>query len=520
MTDDISFNRTFEAIPGRVEEVAPNVRRILAPNPSPFTFTGTCSYVIGRGHVAIVDPGPDHPAHVAALLDSVRGESVTHILITHTHRDHSPAAAAIAAATGAVTVAEGPHRPARPLRIGEVNPLDASGDMAFVPDLRIGDGDVLEGRGWAVEAVTTPGHCANHVAFALKGADLMFSGDHVMGWATSIVAPPDGSMGDYVASLEKLASRTETTYLPGHGPVVRNAPAFVQDYLAHRRAREAAILRGLERAETIGDLVRASISGSIPASSAPPRSRCWPTSNISWRGDWWPLMARRISRGGTGSPAEAISSSGARPEGPPSGRRCARHSRRGHARHSARRSAHPPVPPSCGTHTDDEIIAEAEERRRRHRLDLPVAHHAARRHGIENAPFALADDGQQRVEGLFRRSVQIDGLDGGIGAALERHLFRFRRQQGIGVARPREAHGAEAGGSAVSVERSVRGGSIMPRASTAAGPASMASVRNSAPTALPRPRHPLSQMLTQAAMASSPPATARASPAHTATTAG
>lgn len=264
MSDDISFNRSFDAVAGRMEEVAPNVRRILAPNPSPFTFTGTCSYVIGRGKVAILDPGPDDPAHVAAVLDAVRGESVTHILITHTHRDHSPAAAAIAAATGAVTVGEGPHRSARSLHIGEVNPLDASGDTSFRPDLRMADGDVLDGPGWAVEAVATPGHCANHLAFALKGADLMFSGDHVMGWATSIVAPPDGSMGDYVASLEKLASRTETTYLPGHGPVVRNAPAFVQDYLAHRRAREAAILRGLERAETIGDLVRGIYIGLDP----------------------------------------------------------------------------------------------------------------------------------------------------------------------------------------------------------------------------------------------------------------
>lgn len=264
MSDDISFNRTFEAVPGRVEEVAPNVRRILAPNPSPFTFTGTCSYVIGHGKVAILDPGPDSPEHIAALLHAVRHETVTHILVTHTHRDHSPAAAAIAAATGAVTIAEGPHRPARPLRIGEVNPLDASGDLAFVPDLAISDGEVLEGPGWAVEAITTPGHCANHTAFALKGADLMFSGDHVMGWATSIVAPPDGSMGDYVASLEKLAGRTERTYLPGHGPAVRDAPAYVQDYLAHRRAREAAILRGLERAETIGDLVRGIYIGLDP----------------------------------------------------------------------------------------------------------------------------------------------------------------------------------------------------------------------------------------------------------------
>lgn len=264
MSDDISFNRTFDVTPGSVQEVAPGVRRILAPNPSPFTFTGTCSYVIGEGRVAILDPGPDDPAHVAALLDAVRGESVTHVIVTHTHRDHSPAAAAIVAATGAMTVGEGPHRPARPLHIGEINPLDASADTAFRPDRAVRDGDVVEGEGWRLEAIATPGHAANHMAFALQGEDLLFSGDHVMGWATSIVAPPDGSMGDYVASLEKLTGRTERLYLPGHGPVVKDAPAFVQDYLAHRRAREAAILRGLERAETIGELVRGIYIGLDP----------------------------------------------------------------------------------------------------------------------------------------------------------------------------------------------------------------------------------------------------------------
>lgn len=264
MSDDISFNRTFDVTPGTVQQVAPGVRRILAPNPSPFTFTGTCSYIIGEGHVAILDPGPDHPAHVAALLEAVRGETVTHVVITHTHRDHSPAVAPVVAATGAVTVGEGPHRPARPLYIGEANPLDASADMAFVPDIAIRHGQWLEGEGWRLEAIATPGHAANHMAFALDGEDLIFSGDHVMAWATSIVAPPDGSMGDYVASLETLARRSERLYLPGHGPAVTDAPAFVQDYLAHRRAREAAIMRGLERAQTVPDLVRGIYIGLDP----------------------------------------------------------------------------------------------------------------------------------------------------------------------------------------------------------------------------------------------------------------
>ncbi|MDI4663207.1 MBL fold metallo-hydrolase [Xanthobacter autotrophicus] len=265
MSEDIAFNRAFDAPAGRVDEVSPLVRRIVAPNPSPFTFTGTCSYIIGRGQVAIVDPGPDDPAHVAALLHAVRNETVTHVFITHTHRDHSPATGAVTAATGAVTLGEGPHRPARPLAIGEVNPLDASADTDFAPDIRLAEGDTITGPGWTMTALATPGHCANHLAFALREDELLFSGDHVMAWATSIVAPPDGAMGDYIRSLEKLAHREERTYLPGHGGPVTDAPGFVRDYLAHRMAREAAILRALDReVETIPDLVRGIYIGLDP----------------------------------------------------------------------------------------------------------------------------------------------------------------------------------------------------------------------------------------------------------------
>lgn len=265
MSEDIAFDRAFESVPGRVEQVSPLVRRVLAPNPSAFTFTGTCSYIIGRGKVAILDPGPDDPAHVAALLDAVRGEEVTHILVTHTHRDHSPAAAAVKVATGALTVGEGPHRPARALLTGEVNPLDASGDTDFRPDIVLPDGETIAGAGWTVTAVATPGHTANHLAFALAEDELVFSGDHVMAWATSIVAPPDGSMGDYIHSLEKLGTRPERVYLPGHGGPVKNAPAFVRDYLDHRLAREAAILRALDRSvETVPDLVRGIYIGLDP----------------------------------------------------------------------------------------------------------------------------------------------------------------------------------------------------------------------------------------------------------------
>jgi len=265
MSEDIPFNRVLDLAPGVVDDVAPGVRRILVDNPGPFTFKGTLSYIIGRGKVAILDPGPDDEAHIAALLAAVRGETVTHIVVTHTHRDHSPGAAAVRAATGAPTYGEGPHRPARPLFIGETRRLDAGGDTDFVPDHRIADGDVIAGDGWALEAIATPGHTANHMAFALKGADVLFSGDHVMGWSTSIVAPPDGAMSDYMASLDRLAARPETVYLAGHGDVIRDAPDFVARYIAHRRGREASILHRLGKGEAdIPSLVRAIYIGLDP----------------------------------------------------------------------------------------------------------------------------------------------------------------------------------------------------------------------------------------------------------------
>src|SRR5271157_683254 len=224
MSDDIPFDKSFDLQADKVTEVAPQVRAIVADNPGPFTFKGTMSYIIGRGKVAILDPGPDDDAHIAALLDAVRGETVTHIFVTHTHRDHSPGVPKVKAATGAKVYAEGPHRLARPLHIGETRRLDASADMDFRPDVALADGDAVSGDGWTMEAITTPGHTANHMSFALKESDLIFAGDHVMGWSTSIVAPPDGAMSDYMASLEKLARRAEPVYLPGHGDVVKDAP--------------------------------------------------------------------------------------------------------------------------------------------------------------------------------------------------------------------------------------------------------------------------------------------------------
>ncbi len=265
MSDDIPFDKTFDLAPGKVEEVAPGVRRLLANNPSPFTFKGTVSYIIGRGRVAIIDPGPLDEAHIAALLDAVRGETVTHVFVTHTHRDHSPAVPRIKAATGATVLAEGPHRAARPLNVGEAPRLEASNDVDFRPDRALADGEVVTGAGWTIEAVATPGHTANHMAFAFKEASLLLSGDHVMAWSTPVVAPPDGAMSDYMASLEKLARRSEPIYLPGHGGAVRDAPRFVQHYIRHRRGREASILHRLGKGEAdIPTLVRAIYIGLDP----------------------------------------------------------------------------------------------------------------------------------------------------------------------------------------------------------------------------------------------------------------
>src|SRR5215472_12412715 len=169
MNEDIPFDRSFDLPAGEVEEVMPGLRRLMADNPSPFTYKGTVSYIVGRGRVAVLDPGPEHEQHIAKLLDAVRNETVTHVFVTHTHRDHSPAARAVKAATGALVLAEGPHRAARPLNIGEAKRLDASGDLDFVPDRRLADGEVVSTDDFAIQAIATPGHTANHMAYALGG---------------------------------------------------------------------------------------------------------------------------------------------------------------------------------------------------------------------------------------------------------------------------------------------------------------------------------------------------------------
>ena len=247
----IPFIKDFKFDYGTAMEVTPLIRRVVANNPSPFTFKGTGTYLIGHGNVAIVDPGPDQPDHIEAVLRAVRAETVTHILVTHTHVDHSPATPALAKATGAKVYSFGPH----PTTPGAEKP-EQDGDLAFAPDIKLNDGDVVEGAGWNVEAVHTPGHISNHLCFAVREDKALLSGDHVMGWSTAVISPPDGNMADYFASLRKLLPRKETLYIPTHGAEIRDPVPFVGAYIEHRQNREAQILARLKDGpKTIPEMV-------------------------------------------------------------------------------------------------------------------------------------------------------------------------------------------------------------------------------------------------------------------------
>lgn len=252
-----AFNLEFQPRYGEAVPVAENVQRITVNNPSAFTFHGTNSYIVGDRSVAVIDPGPLDEAHFQALMAALKGREVSHIFVSHTHRDHSPLAARLKQATGAIVVAEGPHRASRPLHQGERNPFAESSDMDFVPDIALGDGKTIEGDGWALTALHTPGHTANHAAFALGNTGIVFSADHVMAWATTIVAPPDGSMHDYMTSLARLLKRQDRLFLPGHGGPVVEPAAFMRGLRAHRRMRERAVLQRIKAGDRlIADMVR------------------------------------------------------------------------------------------------------------------------------------------------------------------------------------------------------------------------------------------------------------------------
>ena len=252
-----SFDREAPEAAGVAVELASGLVRLIAPNASPYTFTGTCSYVFGKSQLTIIDPGPQDDTHLARLLALIDGRPVEQILITHTHKDHSPLARDLAQVTGAAILGAAPHHFARPLREGEALWLDASVDTEYRPDRELVDGDRIMADGMAIETVATPGHTMNHLCFAVPERRILFSGDHVMAWSTSIVAPPDGAMGAYLRSLQKLIDIGAgfDLFLPGHGKPVRQPQRFTRALLGHRLAREAAILDRL----AAGDDTTASI---------------------------------------------------------------------------------------------------------------------------------------------------------------------------------------------------------------------------------------------------------------------
>lgn len=234
---------TIRPTAGRVEQLEPLVRRVLAPNPSAFTYTGTQTYLAGTGEeLVVIDPGPDDPAHVAALVEAIGTAQVLGIACTHTHFDHSPAAALLKAATGAPIIGCAPL-----LVESSVLSIEGPFDLTYSPDCIMDDGAAIVGRDWRLMAVATPGHTSNHLCFCFEPSGALFTGDHVMQWSTTVVAPPDGNMGDYLASMERLAGRQDRVYFPAHGPAVENPQELVRQMIAHRRQREQQIVAQLGR---------------------------------------------------------------------------------------------------------------------------------------------------------------------------------------------------------------------------------------------------------------------------------
>ncbi len=247
---------------GKVETLEPLVRRVLAPNPSPFTYTGTQTYLIGdNAGLVVLDPGPNEPAHIDALMKAIGDAPVRAITCTHTHRDHSPAAAPLRQLTGADIVG------CAPLVLDTHGPrADAPFDTTYAPDRVLRDGETLDGKGWTLRAVATPGHTSNHLCFALEESGALFTGDHVMGWSTSVVSPPDGDMAAYMQSLQLLYDREDRIYYPAHGPAVEKPRQLVRGMIGHRRQRERQILRQLEKGpQTIAAMVPEMYKGTDPA---------------------------------------------------------------------------------------------------------------------------------------------------------------------------------------------------------------------------------------------------------------
>ncbi len=246
----IPFVKEFPFDYGAPSRLSPLIRRVIAKNPGPFTYTGSGTYIVGpdEGPLAVIDPGPMIEAHLDALVAAIGSARVSDILITHTHSDHCGGARAFAERVGAPIRAFGPH-PVADEKL-DAPALDEGADYAFKPDLILNDGEKISGAGWTLEAVATPGHLSNHLCFALHEEQALFTGDHVMGWATTVVAPPDGDMGAYLDSLDKLLARDDAIYYPTHGAPIIKPKAFVRAVRTHRRIRDGQILDQLKKGRT------------------------------------------------------------------------------------------------------------------------------------------------------------------------------------------------------------------------------------------------------------------------------
>ncbi len=273
MSIDLPFSRDFDCDYGVADTVTPGLRRIVANNPSPFTFKGTNSYIVGTGTVAVIDPGPDDEAHRTAILSELErgGERVSHIFLTHTHKDHSAGLAKFADATGAEILGYGSD-PASRRAVQQDQGSESFLDADFTPDTALKGGERITGGDWQLEAIYSPGHAPDHLCFALGDSKTLLSGDHVMGWNTSVVAPPEGHMGDYIDSLEMLLKRPETVYFPGHGGRIDQAQRLVKAFIVHRRWRESQILDclrdGLDTIDLITPRIYEKLAESLRAAAA------------------------------------------------------------------------------------------------------------------------------------------------------------------------------------------------------------------------------------------------------------
>ena len=266
----IPYVREFEPNYGERVAVTPLISRVVANNPGPFTFKGTGVYIVGDKDVAVIDPGPDMPEHVAALKRALAGKRITHILVTHCHNDHSPAAKPLKQWSGAKTYAFGPHGSGRDEFEAKV---EAGGDMEFMPDIRVKDGEIIKANGFSFECVHTPGHTSNHMCFALKEEKALFTGDHIMGWSTTVVTPPDGDMTEYMASVTKLQARGDRILYPTHGGPVTDPKPFLAAYLEHRYEREAQILDAIKDGLDTIPVMVARIYASVDKGLHPAASR-------------------------------------------------------------------------------------------------------------------------------------------------------------------------------------------------------------------------------------------------------